>query len=120
MPADPGAFSILGADVEVTGNIEAAGDVHIDGTVRGNVTCRSLIVGEKGMIVGDITADDAKISGATEGNISASQLVIAASAITSGEIEYDRITIEAGARTDGTLRRRDDDNGLKLVSDTEG
>ncbi|MEE4351216.1 MAG: polymer-forming cytoskeletal protein [Pacificimonas sp.] len=115
--SEGGAFSIIGSDVKITGDVVAAGDLHIDGAVEGDVTCRSLIVGEGGQVHGAITADEAKIAGTTEGRISAKSLTVTATARTTGDIDYERIVIESGARTNGQLTRRADDAGLKLVAD---
>lgn len=108
----------MGNDVEITGDIAADGDLHIDGTVRGDIRCKTLVIGESGHVHGAITADEAKVSGRTDGRIAATRLTITATAHTSGDISYETIAIEAGARTDGTLKRTaDGEAGLKLVAD---
>lgn len=117
MPADKNAFSVIGSDVEIIGNIKAQGDLHIDGTVRGDISCKSLVIGETGHVHGAIEAEEAKVSGRAEGSVAAGRLTITATAETNGDISYDRISIEAGARTDGTLKRATQgEAGLTLVS----
>ena len=54
-------FSVLGADVTIKGNVEASADLHVDGTVEGDLVCTSLVQGESSRIEGGITADSARI-----------------------------------------------------------
>lgn len=56
-----GAFSVLGADVVITGNISASADLHVDGRVDGDVTCAALVQGAQGIIAGAIIAESARI-----------------------------------------------------------
>ena len=39
-------FSVLGSDLTITGDIAASADLHIDGTVEGDIACTSLVQGE--------------------------------------------------------------------------
>jgi cytoskeletal protein CcmA (bactofilin family) len=99
-----GSFSILGSEVTVTGNI-SAGDLHLDGTVDGDVECVTLIVGEGGRIAGSVAADSARIAGTVEGAVATRELTVERTARIVGDIAYEAITIETGARVDGQLRR---------------
>ena len=53
--ASGSTFSVIGADVTITGNISATADLHIDGRVDGDITCASLVQGEKSAINGVVT-----------------------------------------------------------------
>jgi cytoskeletal protein CcmA (bactofilin family) len=99
-------FSILGADVVVTGNIAASVDLHIDGKVEGDLKCANLVQGEASHIKGAVIADSAKLAGAVEGSIEAKTLVIHASARITGDVTYENVTIEQGAHVDGKLTHR--------------
>ena len=94
-------FSVIGADVAIRGNIEAAADLHVDGAVVGDLVCASLVQGESSCIEGAITADSARLSGVVKGTITARELVILKSARIEGEVHYEALTIEQGARIDG-------------------
>src|SRR3546814_6916351 len=59
-------FSVLGPEVTVTGDIEADSDLHIDGTVAGDLACASLIQTERGRITGAVRARSARIAGTIE------------------------------------------------------
>ncbi|MXO65686.1 bactofilin family protein [Altericroceibacterium endophyticum] len=94
-------FSIIGPDVTLKGNIEAGADLHIDGSVEGDVTCAALIQGASGNIEGSITADSARLAGEVSGSVKAAQLVILKSARLHGDVEYETLTIEQGASVEG-------------------
>lgn len=99
-------FSIIGADVVITGNISAKVDLHIDGRVEGDITCASLVQGESSSIHGAIVAETARIAGTVTGSVDARELVITASAQVTGDISYETITIEQGGHVDGQCRHK--------------
>jgi len=99
--ASGSTFSVIGADVTITGNISATADLHIDGTVDGDITCASIVQGEKSAINGAVIADSARLSGKVTGSITAKELVILKSARIEGDVHYDALTIEQGAEVDG-------------------
>jgi cytoskeletal protein CcmA (bactofilin family) len=94
-------FSVLGADVVVTGNIAATVDLHLDGRVEGDISCASLVQGRDSVIRGAVTAEVARLAGTVEGSITAKELVIQASARITGDVTYESLTIEQGSQVDG-------------------
>lgn len=101
-----GMFSVIGADVTVTGNIAASADLHIDGRVEGDVACGTLVQGADSVIVGGVGAETARIAGAVEGAVRVRELQVEKTARISGDVEYETIVIENGARVDGNLRHK--------------
>lgn len=99
-------FSILGGDTAIKGDITASADLHIDGTVEGDITCSSLVQGETGEVIGSIRAETARLSGRVRGSINARELVILKSARIEGDVHYDALTIEQGAQVDGRFAPR--------------
>ena len=99
-------FSILGADVIVTGNISASVDLHIDGRVEGDIACASLVQGEDSLIKGAVVAETAKLAGTVEGSIVARDLTIQASARIAGDVTYENLTIEQGSQVEGRFSHR--------------
>lgn len=99
-----GMFSVLGADVVITGNVSATADLHIDGRVEGDVNCGSLAQGADSQIFGSVTAESARLAGAVEGTVRVKQLTIERSAKITGDVEYENITIENGGHIDGRLK----------------
>ncbi len=100
-PMGGSTFSVLGADIRITGDVAASADLHIDGRIEGDVTCTALVQGEGGEIVGAVTAETARLAGTVRGSISARELVILKSARIHGDVHYDALTIEQGAQVDG-------------------
>ena len=96
-------FSMLGNDITLTGNVEASADLHIDGRVIGDITCKALVQGEESEISGGISAESVRIAGIVSGTIAAREVVILKSAQIIGDIAYDALTIEQGARLEGRL-----------------
>src|SRR3546814_9627585 len=98
-------FSVLRPEVTVTGDIEADSDLHIDGTVAGDLACASLIQTERGRITGAVRARSARIAGTIEGSVAVDDLTIEASARILGDIAYATIKIEGGATVEGRDRK---------------
>jgi cytoskeletal protein CcmA (bactofilin family) len=99
--ASGSTFSVLGADVAIKGNVEASADLHVDGTVEGDLTCTSLVQGDSSLIEGSITADSARLSGTIKGTITVRELVILKSARIDGDVHYETLTVEQGASVNG-------------------
>jgi cytoskeletal protein CcmA (bactofilin family) len=100
-------FSVLGSDLTITGDIKASADLHIDGSVEGDIACSSLVQGETSTVKGAIKAESARLAGAVEGSITARELVILKTAKITGDVFYDALTIEQGAQVEGRFAHRD-------------
>jgi cytoskeletal protein CcmA (bactofilin family) len=111
------SFSVLGADLILRGSLHAEADLHIDGTIEGDVVCKSLVQGETSTIKGSISAGTVRLSGTVEGPIEAAQVVILRTATVRGDVRYDALTIEQGAHVEGHFARRDGvaSPGLALI-----
>lgn len=115
-----GALSFIGAEVTIHGNLSGNGDIHLDGTIEGDLTCNSLILGAGGRIKGNISAERATLGGTVDGTVGASTLVVERSARVSGDLSYDTVSIENGAQIDGRMSHRvSQDANLKLISSNE-
>ncbi|MCR9180585.1 MAG: polymer-forming cytoskeletal protein [Erythrobacteraceae bacterium] len=99
--ASGSTFSVIGADVVIKGDISATADLHVDGTIEGDIRCASLVQGESSNINGAVTAESARLAGRVAGSITARELVILKSAVIEGDVHYDALTIEQGAQVDG-------------------
>jgi cytoskeletal protein CcmA (bactofilin family) len=105
-PNGGSTFSVLGADIVITGDVKAGADLHIDGRVEGDIDCASLVQGEGSEIAGAIRADNARLAGTVRGSIDAGSLTILKSARIHGDVSYDALTIEQGAQVDGRFAHR--------------
>ena len=99
--ASSSTFSVIGADVVIKGDISASADLHVDGTVEGDIACASLVQGETSRIEGSLEAGTARLSGRVRGTINVRELVILKSAAIEGDVHYDTLTIEQGAQVEG-------------------
>lgn len=100
-------FSVLGSDLAIKGDIKASADLHIDGSVEGDIACSSLVQGETSTVTGAIKAETARLAGTVNGSITARELVILRSAKINGDVFYDALTIEQGAQVEGRFAHRD-------------
>ena len=101
MPANNSTFSVIGSDVKITGDVIASADLHVDGTIDGDIECSSLVQGETSTVSGAIAAENARLAGKVKGSITARELVILKTASIEGDVHYDALTIEQGAQVDG-------------------
>ena len=106
--AGAATFSVLGSDLAITGDIAASADLHIDGTVTGDIACAALVQGESSTIEGGVTAESARLAGRVTGSITARELVILKTARIEGDVHYDALTIEQGAQVEGRFARREE------------
>ena len=97
-------FSVIGADVVVTGNVRASADLHIEGRIDGDLDCGNLVVGSDATIQGQVRADSARVAGKIDGAVSIRQLTVEAGARITGDVEYETISLETGAHVDGRLK----------------
>lgn len=100
-------FSVLGSDLSITGDITASADLHIDGSVEGDIACSALVQGESSTVKGAVKAETARLAGTVEGSITARELVILKTAKITGDVFYDALTIERGAQVEGRFAHRD-------------
>ncbi|MET0370906.1 MAG: polymer-forming cytoskeletal protein [Sphingobium sp.] len=117
-------FSLIGSDVTITGNLAASADLHIDGSVEGDISCAALVQGPDSRITGHVVAKSAHLAGLVDGSIAADEMLVASSGRITGDVVYERITIEPGSRIDGRLTHRDNVQAqphgvseLKLIAD---
>ncbi|MBT4489111.1 MAG: polymer-forming cytoskeletal protein [Rhodospirillaceae bacterium] len=99
--------SLVSTDLEISGNLQTPGEIQLDGTVEGDITCGKLMVGEKASITGHIEADEVVIRGKIMGRVKARSVHLANTAHVTGDIWYDSLAIEAGAFLDGHCKRND-------------
>ncbi|HEX8239047.1 MAG TPA: polymer-forming cytoskeletal protein [Allosphingosinicella sp.] len=101
-----GAFSYLGSEVTVTGDIATQSDLHLDGKVLGDVRCGSLTQGTSGEVRGNIRAGEARLAGLVDGAVEAASLILEATARVTGDVLYESLSVAAGAEVEGRFKRR--------------
>lgn len=94
----------------IKGEISAVGDFRLDGTLEGNIKLNGkLVVGESGLVKGNVVCQNANIIGHVVGNISVKELLsLNSTANVKGDILINRLSIEPGATFSGTCRMIDE------------
>jgi cytoskeletal protein CcmA (bactofilin family) len=99
------SLSVLAADCRLTGDIGSDGEVHIDGRLDGDVMCKTLTVGETGVVTGKIGAEIVRILGSVNGQVKAHSVELGATARVVGDITHASLRVDAGAYVQGVFTR---------------
>jgi len=97
--------SIISSDLTITGDLVSGGEIQIDGTVEGDISCKALIIGVEGAVTGEIEADSVRLHGQVTGQLRAKTVFLAATARMVGDITHESLAIEPGAFMEGHCRR---------------
>lgn len=98
-------ISVIGAGMQITGNVETDGAVRIDGSIKGDVRAgKAVVIGKAGHVEGNIFTQDAVLSGRVSGSVVAeSRLEVQATAVILGDIQARRMQLEEGAGLQGQI-----------------
>lgn len=112
-PSRPAArsssLSTLSAGVKYEGNISGAGELQVDGSLKGDIRVVRVTIGEGGSVEGTVHADVLEVRGRVSGAIVAKQVKLFATARIEGDITQEQLSIEQGAWFQGrcTQAKRD-------------
>ncbi len=93
--------SVIGDDVTIDGSVRGHSELHLDGTVRGDITVERLSIGETGQVEGTVTAESVDIRGKLTGTVSAKQVRLYGTAHVEGDITHEQLSMEPGAYFQG-------------------
>jgi cytoskeletal protein CcmA (bactofilin family) len=97
--------AFIGQETEIEGTVKTTETIRIDGKIRGGLTAESVIVGENGHILGDVTANKVVVSGKIKGNISAATMLeMAPKSVVMGDIRTSKLVIADGASFEGNCQ----------------
>lgn len=98
------SINLIGTGTTIKGEIKSNGDIRIDGTLIGQVHSKGkIVVGNTGVIEGEIYCQNADFSGNIKGKIEVAELLsLKASSRLNGDIITNKLAIEPGARFTGT------------------
>ncbi len=119
-PARPtsGASAVIGPSIQIEGQLRGAEDLTIEGQVKGTVELKnnSVTIGASGKVEADVHAHTIYVEGNMNGNLVASErVVIRKAAQIQGNITAPRISLEDGARFNGTIDMDPQTETLKKV-----
>lgn len=112
--------TIVGEGYTFTGEIIGKTVIRIEGKIIGNVrVAAGVILGEKGIVEGDIFTQSAIIYGRVNGNVKTTQLEIKKTGFIKGEIITDTLEMELGAKYNGKLNMQANEEESNEVTDEE-
>ncbi len=94
----------IGKDTTIRGDIDTKGNLRIDGTFEGKIKCAGkLVVGETGVLSGEVECQSADISGQVNVTIRVSNLLeLRKSSKFTGDIIAKQISVEPGCQISNT------------------
>ncbi len=98
--------TVFSQDCIVSGQMYSRGAVEMNGQMIGDISGASVVIGQNGIVSGDLNADDTAIYGTVFGEIRARSVDLGGTAVVRGNISHDRVSIQAGADLMGRLIRR--------------
>ena len=96
----------IGKGTFLEGNVEAYGNIRIEGKVVGNIKSKQKVaLGHQSHVQGNILAQNADIEGEVKGKLEVTELlVLKATAIINGDIVTGKMVVEPGAVFNGTCK----------------
>ena len=92
----------IGEECVFEGHISTSSSTRIDGKLVGKISGENaLIVGERGVILGEVKASEVIVYGRIEGIIDTEKLEIKSSGVVTGDIFIDRLVVEEGGIYNG-------------------
>jgi len=99
-----GVVNAIGQGSTIKGDIITDGDLRIDGTLKGTINTKGrLVLGESGLVEGEIICQNALISGTVKAKIQVTELLsLRAKANLHGDIITNKLSVEPGANFTGS------------------
>jgi len=94
-----GRNNLIGIGTNIKGDIEASGDIRIDGAITGTLKSNGkVVIGQQGFVEGTIICKNADISGKVKGTLKVEELTsLKATSRLEGELFTKQLFIEVGA-----------------------
>jgi len=95
--------TLISQDTTIDGIIEASGTIRVDGTVKGGIhNAEGVIIGDTGIVEGDIKGLGVSLAGKVKGNVYAESILeLLPGSTLIGDIETGQLSISEGAHFDG-------------------
>ncbi len=94
--------ALIGEGCAFEGDIISPSSTRIDGSVRGRISTKGvLVVGEKGIVAGEIKATEVIVHGRIEGSVESQRLEIKRDSSVSGDVFTKSLIIEDGGIYNG-------------------
>jgi cytoskeletal protein CcmA (bactofilin family) len=95
---------LVGTSIE--GEINSNGDFRVDGKIKGSIEITGkLVIGEKGMVDGEVSCSNANISGSFKGALHVKELLsLQSTAKLNGDVVTAKLSVEPGAEFTGSCK----------------
>lgn len=105
----PERLNRLVTGTELQGDLATESNLRVDGRIIGNTQCNGkFVLGEKGIVNGNLNATTAELEGTVDGDIVVEDLLILRkTAIIKGGVTTGRLIIEDGAQIGGSIQTGD-------------
>ena len=103
-----GTPSVIGPELQITGNLISRGEVQIDGEINGDVYGSHVLVGERATVTGGIVADEVVVRGHVMGSVRGKRVLLQSTCRVEGDVYHLTLAIEQGAYFEGKSRRTED------------
>lgn len=102
-------MNVIHKGTELDGNLNVNGSVRIDGKLKGKVKAtEKIVIGQTGIIDGELRAKDINLSGRCKGTISVeNSCVLQKTAEFEGDIKCNKLIVEDGVVVDGNIIMRE-------------
>ena len=109
-PETSNSINIITSGTVIKGDITASGDFRLDGILEGNIQLNGkLVIGDSGVVNGNVLCMNANIIGTVNGNLSVKELLsLHSSARVKGDILINKLSIEPGAIFTGKCNMLDE------------
>ena len=120
-------INTISKGTRLKGDLVSSGDIRIDGSLNGSINTKGkLVVGETGLVEGQIKCQNAVIAGKLQATINTEELLmLKSSARLSGEVVAGKLAIEPGAIFTGKcsmgpiIKNLDKNRANKLKQESE-
>ena len=101
----PTQHSIISPDLKIKGDLVSSGDIKVEGSVEGSISCRTLTLGDNPVLNCNVTADTVRVNGEFSGQVKATKVVLTSTARFNGDIYQETLEVEDGASIQGYVGR---------------
>lgn len=105
--------SVIGQEMQMLGDISFKGKLRLDGKTEGNIQGDHLVLGETGMVIGEVAVNTLVCSGRVQGNVNVKKLQVTSSGVINGKVDAADLEVESGAALSGEIKSRSKE--LRLV-----
>ena len=100
--------SVIADDLHIKGEVMTTGDVELQGSIDGEITCRTLMIAQDAKVSGEATAEKVVVRGTVEGKVTGVRVTLTSSAKVHGELICKALSVDEEAFFDGTSQRVSD------------